>query len=73
MSDEAKLVFVKIYEEYQNRLKQGMDKGCTAFNKDKFFAKFSYSNDEIETILDELKYHGLIEKWITGDFAVKID
>jgi len=73
MSDKSKLVFIKIYEEYQDRLKRGMNKGCNAFNKDKFFKKFNYSNDEIENILDELKNYGLIEKWISGDFAIKIE
>jgi len=73
MSDKTKLVFVKMYEEYQERLKQGMNKGCNAFFKDVFFAKFNYSDDEIEEILDELNYYGYIEKWINGCFAIKID
>lgn len=73
MSDKAKLVYAKIYEEYQERLKNGMNKGCNAFNRNNFFKKFDYSKDEVEKILCELKEYGLIEKWISGDFAIKID
>lgn len=73
MSDKSKLVYVELYKEYQDRLKQGMNEGCNTFSKDSFFSKFNYSDGEIEEILDELKYYGYIEKWINDYFALKID
>lgn len=74
MSDLATDLLNNIRNEFDNRINEGKTpEQAVAFSKNIFITKYKYDPNTLDELLSELHEYGYIQKWITGDFALKID
>lgn len=74
MSDLATELLNNIRNEFDNRINEGKKpEQSVVFSKNIFISKYKYDPNSLDELLSELHEYGYIQKWITGDFALKID
>lgn len=63
-----------IRNEFDSRIDEGKTpEQAVIFSKNIFISKYKYDPNTLDELLSELHEYGYIQKWITGDFVLKID